>query len=176
MGGAARYATELQSYLARTGRDGRPRHRWASTARRSWLAGAPGNLGDPVPARRVAVNNVSFVAPGDERWTRLRNALHFLTDDEADRLDPSLRASVRREAAVVRLAARRADVLVVPCSGHGRAGQPEPAPPRSRIVPRASGLGHTPSRSCHAIRPSCARSCSRPTSGWTNASRSSSPP
>jgi hypothetical protein len=66
--------------------------------------------------RRVALNNVGFVAPGGERWTLLRNALHFLTGGEASRLDSSLRAAAGREAAVVRLIARRADVLVVPCS------------------------------------------------------------
>jgi glycosyltransferase involved in cell wall biosynthesis len=65
-------------------------------------------------SRRVALNNVSFVSPGGERWTLLRNALHFLNGAEAASLDPALAAAMHRAAAVVRLSARRADVLVVP--------------------------------------------------------------
>lgn len=112
MGGAARYAAELRSYLVRTGRMD---VRLIGASRRvgpAWLirreAARPGTR------RRVALNNVSFVAPGGERWALLRNALHFLTDAEASQLDRSLLASVRREAVVVRLSARRADALVVP--------------------------------------------------------------
>jgi len=67
-------------------------------------------------ARRVALNNVGFVAPGGERWTLLGNALHFLTGQEISALDPSLRSVAKRQAAVVRLAARRSDVLIAPCS------------------------------------------------------------
>ncbi len=112
MGGAARYAAELHRYLARTGRTdvrviGMARH-----VDPAWLLRR--EMSAPNAARRVAANNVSFVAPGGERWTLLRNALHFLTGSEASHLDPALRASVSREAAVVRLCARRADVLVVP--------------------------------------------------------------
>ena len=112
MGGAARYAAELHSYLARTGRED------------VWLIGAarrvdPGwlvqrELARPGAARRIALNNVSFVGPGGERWTVLRNALHFLTDEEARGLDPSLRSSVQRKAALVRFTTRWADALVVP--------------------------------------------------------------
>ena len=40
----------------------------------------------------MALNNVGFVAPGGQRWTLLRNALHFLTEGEQARLDPALRA------------------------------------------------------------------------------------
>jgi hypothetical protein len=65
-------------------------------------------------SRRIALNNVGFVAPGGQRWTLLRNALHFLTEGEQAQLDPALRDSVRREAVVVHLAARRSDVLVAP--------------------------------------------------------------
>jgi glycosyltransferase involved in cell wall biosynthesis len=114
MGGAARYASELHSYLARTGRQdvhviGRDRR-----VNPAWLVRR--EILKPNAGRRVAVNNVSFVAPGGPRWAVLRNALHFLTDAEAEGLDPALRASVLREAAVVRLATRRADLLVVPCA------------------------------------------------------------
>jgi glycosyltransferase involved in cell wall biosynthesis len=114
MGGAARYAAELHGYLARTGRKD---VRVIGVSRRvdpAWLVRR--EISAPPAAHRVAVNNVSFVAPGGSRWVVLRNALHFLSDVEAEGLDPGLRASVRREAAAVRLAARRADVLVVPCT------------------------------------------------------------
>ena len=134
MGGAARFAAELHSYLARTGRkDVR-----IIGARRcvdpAWLLRR--EMAAPTRGRRIALNNVSFIAPGGERWTLLRNALHFLTDDEAARLDLSVRTSVRREATVVRLAARRADVLVAPSTAMAeRVGRILPGA-RSRIVVR----------------------------------------
>jgi glycosyltransferase involved in cell wall biosynthesis len=112
MGGAARYASELRAYLARTGRKD---VRIIGTARRldpTWLIRR--ELARRGADRRIALNNVGFLGPGSERWTLLRNALHFLTDDEAHRLDSSLRATVQREAAVVRFSTRRADALVVP--------------------------------------------------------------
>jgi glycosyltransferase involved in cell wall biosynthesis len=112
MGGAARFGAELYGYLGRTGR----KDVAVIGARRqvgpAWLLRR--EMAKPTSARRVALNNVSFVAPGGQRWTLLRNALHFLDAAEAAQLDPALAASVRREAAVVRLSARRADVLVVP--------------------------------------------------------------
>ena len=114
MGGAARYAAELRSYLARTGRKD---VQVIGTGRRlgpAWLlrreAARPGR------GRRVALNNVSFVAPGGERWTLIANALHFLADGEISNLEPSLRAAARWQAAVVRLAAVRSDVLIAPCT------------------------------------------------------------
>jgi hypothetical protein len=132
MGGAARYAAELRSYLARTGRQdvrviGVGRH-----VSPTWLLRREtANSG-----RRIALNNVSFISPGGQRWALLRNALHFLADGEAASLDPALRTSIRREAAVVRLAARRADVLVVPCTAMAeRVTRVLPAV-RSRIVVR----------------------------------------
>jgi glycosyltransferase involved in cell wall biosynthesis len=112
MGGAARYAAELRSYLKRSTRPDVQVLGGSRNVGPGWL------LQRESPryraARRVAANNVSFVGPGSERWVLLRNALHFVTPGEAERLDPALRASVQREAAVVRLAARRADVLIVP--------------------------------------------------------------
>ena len=112
VGGAARYAAELYGYLARTGRGD---VQVIGSKRRVdpvWLLRR--EVARPTRARRVALNNVSFVGSGGERWTLLRNALHFLTDTELSQLDPSLRASIRRESAVVRLSASRAHVLVVP--------------------------------------------------------------
>lgn len=112
MGGAARYAAELRSYLARTGRRDVQLIGAQRRVNPAWLIRR--EVARPGARRRIALNNVSFVAPGGERWALLRNALHFLTDTEVPQLDPSLLASVRREAAVVRLSARRADTLVVP--------------------------------------------------------------
>ena len=135
MGGAARYAAELRSYLARTGRRD---VQVIGNARRVdpvWLLRR--EISGTTAARRVAVNNVSFLSPGGPRWTLLRNALHFMTETEAAHLDPALRTSLRREGTVVRLAARRADVLIVPCTSMAeRVSQVMPAA-RSRIVVRA---------------------------------------
>jgi glycosyltransferase involved in cell wall biosynthesis len=62
----------------------------------------------------VAINNVSFIAAGGARWTLLRNPLDFLTDEEQSKLSLSRRPHIWRRAPVVRLAARRADVVVTP--------------------------------------------------------------
>lgn len=113
-GGAARYRDEFYRYLSRTGRqDVRiiGANRYISKAwlvRREMLGSARG--------RRVALGSVSFVGMGGERWTMLRNALHFLTDSEASHLDPSLAKICRRKAEVVHMTARRADVLFAECS------------------------------------------------------------
>ena len=112
MGGAARILIELRGYLERAGREdveiiGSQRH-----VRPDWLLRR--ELSNPARNRRVALNNVSFVAPGGQRWTLLHGPLHFLTEGEQARLDPAQRASVRRKAVVVRVAARRSDVIVVP--------------------------------------------------------------
>ena len=115
MGGAARYRHELLSHLARTGRadvqviGSQRRVSPAWLVRREMVGGRID--------RRVALNNVGFFARGGQRWTLLRNALHFLTEAEAAALRPaSLRTMVCRQAVAVRLAARRSDVLVVPSS------------------------------------------------------------
>ena len=174
MGGAARYAAELRGYLARTGRQD---VQVIGAGGTSAQPGCCGGRSAGRRARRVAVNNVSFVSPGGERWALLRNALHFLTDDEAAGLDPALRNSVRRQAAVVRLAARRADVLVVPCTAMAErvtrvlpaAREPDrgtPAPGLGRIGPgRRPGGGHPVPGALRAL-----------TSRWTNGSRSCSTP
>jgi hypothetical protein len=114
MGGAARFRLELYKYLKGSGRKdigiiGANRHLGPAWLMRREMVGHS-------RARRVALNNVGFVAPGGERWTLLGNALHFLTRQEISALDPSLRPVATRQAAVVRLAARRSDVLIAPCS------------------------------------------------------------
>lgn len=133
MGGAARYVAELHRYLARTGRQDVQVIGAGQQLGPAWLLQR--EMTKRKACRRVAVNNVSFVGHGGQRWALLRNALHFLTG-EAARLDPGLRKSVQREAVVVRLAARRADVLVVPSSAMAeRVIHVMPAA-RSRIVVR----------------------------------------
>ena len=112
MGGAARYAAELREYLVRTGRQDVRLVGIGCGVGTAWLIRR--ELASSGARRRIALNNVSFVAPGGERWTLLRNALHFLTNAEAANLEPPLPASVRLKASVVRAAARRADALVVP--------------------------------------------------------------
>jgi hypothetical protein len=114
MGGAARFRTELYRYLTRSKRRD---VKIIGADRRidpSWLIRRESVRFQKY--RRVALNNVSFVAPGGERWTLLRNVLHFLDHDEAARLDPSVVAANRWKARIVQLTAQRADVLVVPCT------------------------------------------------------------
>lgn len=134
VGGAARYLVELRGYLARTGRDD---VEIIGTRRRlgpGWLLRR--ELNSRVRSRRVALNNVGFVTPGGQRWTLLRNALHFLTEEEKAWLDPALLASVRRDAAVVHLAARRADVIVAPSTAMAERIATIKPELRSRVVVR----------------------------------------
>ena len=112
MGGAARFLVELRGYLERTGRDDVEIIGSHRRVRPGWLVCR--ELSSRAGSRRVALNNVGFVAPGGPRWTLLRNPLHFLTEGEQARLDPDLRTTIRRKAAVVHLAARRSDVIVAP--------------------------------------------------------------
>ncbi len=112
MGGAARYLDELRGYLARTGR-GDVQVIGSRRVSPGWLVRR--ELIGAARIRRVALNNVGFLAGGGQRWTLLRNALHFLTEADEAALRPAmLRASVRRDAWAVRLAARRSHVIVVP--------------------------------------------------------------
>ena len=112
MGGAARFLVELRGYLERTGREDVEIIGSRRRVRPGWLVRR--ELSSQARSRRVALNNVGFVTPGGPRWTLLRNPLHFLTEGEQARLDPDVRAAIRRKAAVVHLAARRSDVIVAP--------------------------------------------------------------
>jgi Glycosyl transferases group 1 len=113
-GGAARFRSELYRYLSHAGRKD---IRIIGAERRLdplWLLRR--EVAGTSRVRRVALNNVGFVSPGGERWTLLGNALHFLNEAEMSNLDPSLRPVAKQQALVVRLAARRSDVLIAPCS------------------------------------------------------------
>ena len=143
MGGAARYLHELHGYLGRTGRSdvqviGSQRRVTPGWLVRRELAGGSRD-------RRVALNNVGFVAPGGQRWTLLRNVLHFLTEAEKATLPPAaVPVSVRRDAVAVRLAARRSDVIVVPSTAMAeRVAAAEPGL-RGRIVVRAHPVSADP--------------------------------
>lgn len=112
VGGAARLAAELQHYLTRTRRAD---VRVVGTGRRldpAWLVHR--ELTERRRSRRIAFNNVSFIAPGGERWALLRSALHFLTEAEQASVGSTLGAAMGRKAAMVRWTAQRADVLVTP--------------------------------------------------------------
>ena len=143
MGGAARYRHELLGYLARTGRadvqviGSQRRVSPAWLVRREMVGGRNG--------RRVAINNVGFFARGGQRWTLLRNALHFLTEAEEAALRPaSLRTMVRRQAVAVRLAAHRSDVLVVPSTAMAERVAAIAPGLRGRIVVRAHPVSAEP--------------------------------
>jgi len=133
IGGAARFRLELYRFLERGTRDDVQVIGAKRRVSPSWLLRR--ELARPANTRRVALNNISFIAPGCERWTLLGNALHFLTDTEIAALDPSLRVVAQRQAAIVRLAARRSDVLVVPCSAMAeRVAQVLPSVSRRLVV------------------------------------------
>ena len=75
MGGAARFKAELDGYLARTGREDVPGHWCAAPVNAAWLVGR--EIATSAQARRVAINNVSFVAPGSARWTLVAQSARF---------------------------------------------------------------------------------------------------
>jgi glycosyltransferase involved in cell wall biosynthesis len=134
VGGAARFRTELHRYVNQTGRhDIRVvgADRQVSPA---WLARREAVF--RARDRRISLNNVSFVTPGSQRWTLLRNPLDFLTDQEFDDLAPALRAPTRRRASVIHLAARRSDVLVVPSTAMAHRVAHRLPSLRSRVVVR----------------------------------------
>jgi hypothetical protein len=113
-GGAARFRTEVCRFVARRDRGDVKVIGLNRRLNPAWLA-----TREAVAARRsrrIALNNVGFLTPGGERRTLLANALHFLTDAEADALEPALRAMMARQIPVVHRAAQRSDVLIAPCT------------------------------------------------------------
>jgi len=113
MGGAARFLSELDAYLLRHRRDAvRVLGRGRSLSP-GWLVHR--ELQARSTDRVVALNNVGFLATGRERWVLLRNALHFPTPAERAAGVPADRA-MWLQVPLVRAAAHRADVVVVPCT------------------------------------------------------------
>ncbi|MCM3924896.1 glycosyltransferase [Frankia sp. AiPs1] len=149
MGGALRFLTELDGFLApRPGAGVRLIGRGRRVAP-SWLARRerPGRY-----RRTVALNNVGYLATRSERWVLLRNALHFLTPAEVRALPGGLPADIARAVPVVRLLARRADVVVVPASS--MADRVLTALPglADRLVVRPHPLSPPPARPGERIR------------------------
>jgi Glycosyl transferases group 1 len=111
MGGARRFRGELEAYLADepgpdvhvVGRGRRLTPSWV-TRRES-----PRRY-----HRAVALNNVSLVATRAERWVLLRKPLYYLTGAEKATYGRELSPTIHLEGMVARMAARRADVVVVP--------------------------------------------------------------
>ena len=99
MGGAARFLVELRGYLGRTGADDvESSARIGGSDRAGWYAGTGAGPRD----RRVALDNVGFVAPGGQRWTLL--AMPCTSSPRPRKPpDPAVPVSVRRDAVVVRL-------------------------------------------------------------------------
>lgn len=115
MGGAARYLDELDRYLASV------EHAQATTVLGRGRSLTVGWLAQrEVVARRselkIALNNAGFWGPGGHRVVLLRNALHFADPDELTALGYAPSRTLRAQVPVVRAAARRADVIVVPCT------------------------------------------------------------
>lgn len=116
MGGAARYLKELDVWLERreyaptvVGR-GRPLSaRWLLERERLVSKSA----------RRIALNNVGFFRRGGLRVVLLGNALHFATEDELAELGYAMPRALRAQVPIVRAAAERSDVVVVPCRAMG---------------------------------------------------------
>lgn len=114
IGGAARFRAEVCRYLERSAGDDIKVIGAHRNLNAGWLAAREAVA--VRKSRRVALNNVGFITPGGQRWTLLRNPLHFLSQAETRALDPEMRSLAHRQIAVVHRAARRSDVLVAPCT------------------------------------------------------------
>jgi glycosyltransferase involved in cell wall biosynthesis len=134
VGGGARFRVELYQYLKRSGRQDIKLIGMNRQIDPVWLLRR--EVSKPARGRIVALNNVSFVTPGGERWTRLGNPLDFLTDEEWATLDPSLKAGTRLRAPIVRLAARRSHVLVTPSAAMAQRVSRVLPSLHDRIIPR----------------------------------------
>jgi hypothetical protein len=114
VGGAARFRAEVRGYLERSARDDIRAIGAGRNLNPGWLAAR--EAAAVRKSRRVALNNVGFLTPGGERWTLLRNPLHFLSTVERNVLTPEMRSLASRQTAIVHRAARRSDILVAPCT------------------------------------------------------------
>lgn len=116
IGGAARYMVALDSWL--NGREDRPRI--IGRGRRLTPGWLMQREWEARSARmQVALNNVSFAWPRRSSCARvvlLRNALHFTSDSELSALNYRLPRDLAAQVPIVRLAATRADRVIVPSS------------------------------------------------------------
>lgn len=115
-GGAARFVGELDQYLVESnkpslrviGRGHRVTPWWL--AQREYLARKA--------ARRIAINNVSFMS-AQNNVVLLRNALNFASPDEIRSLGMGISSSFRARTLLIRKMTSRADTIIVPCSAMG---------------------------------------------------------
>lgn len=116
MGGAGRWLMELDRYVKTTGQGLYVTGRGRSLSATSLVARERAVLSYR-PSRVVATNNISFAAPGTcERVVLVRNALHFLTKEEAMELGSVTVKTWQRQGVLVRALLRRATLVVAPSS------------------------------------------------------------
>jgi glycosyltransferase involved in cell wall biosynthesis len=66
--------------------------------------------------RNIATNNIGFIGVRGESWVLLRNALHFLTRAETAAVPQRFARRMQTQARMIKVAAKRADTIVVPTS------------------------------------------------------------
>lgn len=133
IGGAARWADELDGFLAGRAADGVTVLGRGRRLTPGWLLRRERHATGARIA--VAANNASFSVGGAARRVVLRNALHFLRPDE-EHLLAAMPLSFRAQIPVVRRLLGRADLIVVPSAAMAqRVGDRVPAV-ADRIVVR----------------------------------------
>lgn len=135
MGGAATYVGELRRYLSRSGTSDVHLVGAGQTLTPTWLAKREWSARQA--PLRIALNNAGYLNKRGSNVTLLGNALHFAKPDELRRLRYRPPRSLVLQSQFVRAAARRSEVLVVPCSAMAdRVARCEPIL-ESRIVVRS---------------------------------------
>lgn len=114
MGGARRWLAELDGHGAATSGQMRITGRDQPVGLRSLLA-REAIAARSRPRRVVATNNLSFWAPAiRERFVLVRNALHFLDEQEVSELGALVSRPWEQQAMVIRRLLRRATLVIVP--------------------------------------------------------------
>lgn len=113
MGGAAKYLGELRRYLIRSDRADVQLVGMDQTLTPMWLAKREWSARQA--PLRIALNNAGYVNKRGTNVTLLRNALHFAEPAELQELGYRRPHSLVLQTQLVRAAARRSEVLVVPC-------------------------------------------------------------
>ena len=113
-GGAGRFRSELEGYLARADRRDVQSLGAGESVRPAWLLKR--EILSRGCRRSVAANNVCYATAGDERWVLTRNANHFLTPNEWNSVKSLHPAGFERQVKIVRSMLRRADRIVAPTS------------------------------------------------------------